>query len=160
MRDALLDDAKREAEATLDVADRETESAVSAARTEAENLLAASRREGAAEARRAVDGELAQARRRGREVVFAARHEVYEHLRQQIRRAAADLRDTPDHTTLVEALTQLARRQLGSDAVVTVDSEVGGVVASAGGRSVDYRLPEVAERHLEEVGGVVEQLWR
>jgi hypothetical protein len=70
------------------------------------------------------------------------------------------LRDDPGYAALVGALTELARHQLGPAATVSVDKEAGGVVARAGSRSVDYRLPVVADRCLAALGPELEALWR
>ena len=122
--------------------------------------MAAARADGEAEARVVAAAELAQARRHARELVLAARRHTYECALAQVRGAASELRHAAAYPALVDGLAQAAHRQLGDDAVVSTDEAVGGVVASAGSRSVDYRLPTVAERCLAALGAEVEALWR
>lgn len=160
VRLALLADAHRDAEALLAAAERDAEAAMTAARLEAERLLAAARADGTAEARAVAVAEGARARRRAREVVQAARRDAYEQVRAEARRTASELVDAPGYAALVDGVARVARRQLGEDALVTVDDEVGGLVARAGSRSVDYRLPVMADRCLAALGAEVEILWR
>lgn len=158
--DALLADARADADALRADADRDAEAALAAARREADRLLAGARADGEAEARTVAATELARSRRAGRETVLAARRQAYDRLRLEAGLAAAALRQSPSYPGLVENLGRLARLQLGAGAAVTVDGEVGGVVARAGSRSVDYRLPAIAERCLHELGPEVDALWR
>lgn len=159
VRDALLADARRDAEATRAAAERDAAAAVAAAHREAERLLAAARADGEAEARAVAAAERAHASRRARELVLSARRDAYEQARAEARQAASELRASPGYAALVDGLARLARRQLGDGAAVTVDGEAGGLVASAGSRSVDYRLPAVADRCLA-LAQSLERLWR
>lgn len=160
VRDALLAEARADAAEQVAAADTAGRDAVDAAQAEADRLLAQARADGEAEARAAVAGELARARRQAREVVLAARRAAYEHVGAEARRQATELGEAPGGASLVEGLAALARAQLGDGAVVDADGEVGGVVARAGTRSVDYRLAAVAERCLDALGPEVEELWR
>ena len=160
VREALLSDARQDAAQLRQAAEREAGATVAAAREEAGRLRATARADGEAEARAAAAAELARARRDARHSVLAARRDAYERARACAERAASALRDAPRYAALLDALSELARRQLGEDAVVVVDDEVGGFVATAGTRSVDYRLPAVADRCLVGLGPEVEALWR
>lgn len=160
VREALLADAARDAAALLADADREVAAAVASAQREAERLLAAARADGAAEARAVAASEGARTRRQAREVVQGARRVAYEQVQAEARRAAVELRSAAGYGSLIDGLARLARRQLGADTVVTVDDEVGGLVARSGSRSVDYRLPVMADRSLAALGAEVETLWR
>lgn len=160
VRAALLADAQQDGDATVAAAGREATATVSAARDEAQQIVAAARAEGEAEARAVSTTELARARRRARELVLAARRSVYDRARAAVGDAAPGLRDAPDYDALVDGLSRLARSQLGDDAVVTVDDDVGGVFARAGSRTVDYRLPVIAERCFEAIGSDVESVWQ
>lgn len=160
VRRALLEDARVAGEEAEAAAERDARAAVAAARQEAERVLAGARAGGDAEARLVRSAELARARRQARQLVLRARRDAYERARAAARDAASALRHDRRYATLVEALAEVARRQLGDDAAVTVDEEAGGLVASAGTRTVDYRLPAIADRCLTAIGPGVEALWR
>ncbi len=160
VREALLADARREGDELRGAASRDGEAMVAAARREAEQLLADARQAGAAEARAVSAAELARARRQAHELVLAARREVFERARAEVRRAATSLREAPDHAALCTGLGSVARGQLGADADVEIDHDVGGIVARSGGRSVDYRWPAIADRCFAALGADVEELWR
>jgi vacuolar-type H+-ATPase subunit E/Vma4 len=157
---ALLADAQQERDDQLVEAEREAAATLERARREAEDLLVAARSDGEAEARAAAATELARSRRQARQLVLEARLDAYEGARAEVRAAAAGLRADPGHAALVAALGDLARRQLGPDALVCVDEHDGGLTASNGSRSVDYRLSTMADRCLAEAGDEVEVLWR
>lgn len=160
VRDALLAGARRDAEELRAAAERDAAGALAGAQREAERLMAAARAEGEAEARRVAAKELARARREARQLVLAARCAAGERLAAEARRAASDLRHTPGYRELLDGLARLARTQLGGEAIVVVDEEVGGLVSTLGSRSVDYRLPAVASRCLAQLAGEVDALWR
>ena len=154
--EALMADARRDAEELRAATDREAGAVLVSAHRESERLLATARADGEAEARAVAAAELARARRLARELVLAARRESYERLRVEARRAASRLQGAPGYAALVDGLADLARRQLGADVVVTVDDTLGGVVANAGSRSVDYRLPIIADRCARALGAELE----
>jgi hypothetical protein len=53
-----------------------------------------------------------------------------------------------------------ARRDLGADAAVEVDpANAGGVRAACGSRRVDYTLPTLADRCLDDLGPALRRLW-
>lgn len=160
VRQALLAQAQRDAEQLRSAATREAEAGVAAARQEAVRLIEAARAEGEAEAKAVAATELARARRHSREVVLAARNDAYRRARAEAEGAARDLRHDGGYPALVAALSELAAEQLGSGAEVRIDDDAGGLVATAGSRSVDYRLPVMASRCLRELGDEVEILWR
>jgi len=156
---ALMDDARQEARRLRAEAEREASATGEAAQREAERLVAAARAVGEDEARAVAATELARARRQARELVQGARRAAYDRLQAEARQAASDLRGAPGYAALIDGLARAACRQLGEDAVVTVDDAVGGLVARAGSRSVDYRLPVIADRCLAALGADVESLW-
>ncbi len=160
VRDALLADARRDAEGLRTRAERDAAATVAAGSREAERLLAEAHAAGEAEARAVVAADLAQARREAREVVLRARRDVYERTLAAARDEASALRHAPRYDALVDGLTGVARQQLGDDTAVIVDDEVGGLLARAGARTVDYRLPAIAERCFGDVGPDLEALWR
>jgi vacuolar-type H+-ATPase subunit E/Vma4 len=160
VRDALLSDARQEVDEALAAAERDAAATVTAAREEANRTLDAARADGEAEARTVSLTELARSRRRARELVLSARRAVYERALAEVCAAATRLRDSPDYDAVIDGLSRLARSQLGDGAVVTIDDEVGGVIARAGTRTVDYRLPVIAERCFDAIGSDVESLWQ
>ncbi len=157
VRAALLADADMEAADLIDAARAEQADTLGSARRDAEERIRTARAEGLAAADAAAAEQRARTRREAREIVLAARRAVWEQARERLRTAAGQRREQPG---LTEALAGLAREQLGDDAAVSVDTDVGGVIATHGSRSVDYRLPAVADRlldaHREEVGGLWE----
>ncbi len=61
---------------------------------------------------------------------------------------------------VVDELEEAAHRQLGAEAIITRDPEVGGgVVGRAGHQRVDYTLPTLAERALATLGQETAALW-
>lgn len=160
VREALLADARQHGDELRAAAGRDAAAAVRDARAEADRLLAAARAEGEAEARRERAIEGARLRRRARERVLTAQREAYERLRSEARRTVPQLRAEPGYEALLVGLATMARAQLGDAATVVVDDEVGGLVAHAGSRSVDYRLPAIAERCVAALGTELEALWQ
>jgi hypothetical protein len=76
------------------------------------------------------------------------------------RRAVLDLRADPRYPALLDHFEQVARRQLGADAVIERDPDgVGGIVAHQGDRRVDYSLAALADRALDTLGDDIERLW-
>lgn len=158
--DALLAQARRDAERIRAAAGAEADARVTRARQEADRLLQDARAEGEAEAAAVAATELARARRQAREIVLSAQHEAYRRAHTEARRAASELRHTAGYPALITALAGVARQQLGAGAAVVVDDQAGGLVATEGSRSVDYRLPVIASRCVVALGGEVEDLWR
>lgn len=160
VQDALLADATAEADAIRDAARRDADGVVEAARRDAERMVAVARADGEAEARRVSAIGLARARREAREQVLSARRAAVERLLAAAARAAVALRGDAGYPELLDGLGRAARGQLGDDAVVRVDTRAGGLVATAGSRSVDYRLDVLADRCVEAMGSRIEALWR
>lgn len=104
---------------------------------------------------------LAGARREAHELELAAQRSLVDELRRRVRDQAFALRGGPSYEALLERLQALARSQLGDHAQLTVDPpDRGGVIARRDSASVDYTLPALAERALDELAGRVEELWR
>ena len=160
VRAALVDDACRDADGARELAGRDAAAAVGEAHRRAQQLLDEARAEGEREGRATAAIELARARRGAREVVLRARRDAYDRARVAARDAASALRGAPGYGTLIDALTDLARGQLGDGAIVSLDDHVGGVIARAGSRTVDYRLPAVADRCFAAAAPRLEGLWR
>jgi vacuolar-type H+-ATPase subunit E/Vma4 len=159
-REALLDDARREAEAILARADAAAAARLQAARREAEELRARARAQGEAEGRVGAAQTLAGERFAARMRVLGARRASYDALLEQARRAALALREDPDYPQLLERLAAAARKDLGPGTELTVDPPgQGGVLGRAGSRAVDYTLVALAERCVRDLGPRVAELW-
>ncbi len=74
--------------------------------------------------------------------------------------AVLALRADARYPELLRHFEAQARDQLGSEAEVRVDPDLGGgVVAAAGSRHVDYTLKALAERALGSLADEVAALW-
>lgn len=161
LREALLADARAQAERVLARADDQAEAKLREAEEQGRRLVEQARAEGEAAAAIAGAHDEARTRRVARAAVLAAQRELYDELAAQARSAARDLRETPGYPSLLERLSEAARTQLGSDAELEIDPpETGGVRASNGARHVDYTLDALAGRCVERLGNAVEELWR
>lgn len=160
VRRALLADAERACDELLAAADSDAADTLAAAQRQAEALLAKAAEDGRAEARAAAAAEMARARRAAREIVLSARRAAYDEALAAARVASAALQEDTRYPALLAALTALAHGQLGEAAEVSVDARDGGLEARAGSRSVDYRLPVMAERCFVAAGPAVDVLWR
>jgi V/A-type H+-transporting ATPase subunit E len=159
-RDALLADARDEAERLLAKAAEEADSQLESARREAEGLVAAARSRGEAEGRTAAARELAREHALARMEVLAARRSLYDELRRRAHDAVLKLREEPGYAELLHRLASVARRDLGSEAELEIDpEEVGGVRGRSGTRRVDYTLPALAERCVAGLGPSLIRLW-
>ncbi|MFJ7910482.1 hypothetical protein [Kitasatospora sp. NPDC096204] len=156
VRAELLRTARAEAEAVLAEARRNAEETEAAARAEAEAVLAEARRQGVQDGRGVAAGELARARRAARTAELAARGEAYaDLLRLATERARERYGADPAIST---RLTERARDLLGPGARITAHPN-GGLLADVPGRLVDFGLPTLTRRALERLGPEVEQLW-
>jgi hypothetical protein len=150
VRNALLADARADAERLDARALGDAGRALAQAREQADRILAEARAAGAADAAEVVARERAQARRRARTVVLRARREAYEELVAAARTAVSHLRAEPGYAELSGHLAGAARRLLGPHTRVE-EAGGGGVVASSGGRRLDLSLTGFADR---AVGGI------
>jgi vacuolar-type H+-ATPase subunit H len=158
VREALLAQAHRRADAELAEARREADALVAQAEHEARGVVSRARSEGEADATSALAGERARARRRARAVVLASQRSAYEALRDTARAEAASLADSPQWPRLRAVLEQRARAALGADDAV-VELVPAGVVVSSGSRRVQVTLPGLAEAAVDALGPGAEQLW-
>jgi vacuolar-type H+-ATPase subunit E/Vma4 len=160
-REARLAEARQRADALVAAAQAEGAARIGEASQQGEALVRRAREEGMADAEHETGLEAARARWRMRETVLRARREAYDELGRQVRTAALGLRTQPGYALLLRRLSALARRRFGSEARIERDPDgVGGVIAEADGRWVDYSLPALADRCLEDLGDAVERLWR
>jgi V/A-type H+-transporting ATPase subunit E len=138
----------------------ECERIVAEAEAGAHELSHEARVEGERAAAREGARRRAAADRRARETRLAARRGLVDELRRRAREAALELRERPDYPELLERLSDAARSQLGDDAELEVDLPGrGGVIGRRGNASVDYTLPAMADRTIDEMGVALERLW-
>ena len=131
------------------------------AEAQARSLVEQGRLEGEQAAARERLRRRAVASRRARESRLEAQRSLLEELGLRARGAALERRADPEYPKLLDRLSRAARVQLGPDAALELDPPgVGGVVGRADGRSVDYSLPALVDRAIEDLDGRLEGLWR
>jgi vacuolar-type H+-ATPase subunit E/Vma4 len=160
LRTALRVEAETAAAQRLAQVDEACERSLAEAHSRARRLADQGRLEGALLTERNSLRRRAVANRHARELLLAAQSGLLDDLRLRATEAALELRTDPRYEQLLERVSQLARSQLGADAEVEADEELGGVVGRAGSTSVDYRLPALVERAIAELDGQLETLWR
>jgi vacuolar-type H+-ATPase subunit E/Vma4 len=161
LRTALRLEAETEAANRLTQVDEACKRRLAEAHATARELTDQGRHEGARLAERDALRRRAVAKRRARELRLAAQRELIDELRMRSKGAALGLRKDPRYEELLDRLSKLAKSQLGADAEVEADQpELGGVVAYAGSRSVDYTLPALVDRAIAELDGQLETLWQ
>jgi vacuolar-type H+-ATPase subunit H len=159
-RDALLADARERARQLLEQAEREAHELTQQAQTDAEALLARARQEGLAAGRARAARDAGRERTLAHWHVLAAQNAAYEELRRRARIEVMAVRDEPGYRELLERLSAAARRDLGDGAELEIDPPgLGGVLARAGSRRVDYTLPALAERCVQDLSPALAQLW-
>ncbi|MGZ4400298.1 MAG: hypothetical protein ACXVYM_05450 [Gaiellaceae bacterium] len=161
LRGSFLAQATEDAELTIAAAEDTRRAGLAAARQSVSEAVASARAAGETEAGLEAAQARAGARRRARSIILAARLELYQELRRQALKAAAEVPAKPAYTALLERLEGAARSELGADAVVERDpGGAGGVVARSGSRVVDYSLPALVDRCVAALGERIEELWR
>lgn len=159
-RRARLAEVAAEADRLLAEADASVASELEVARRTAEAVLSQARSDGAAEAEREMELARARGQRSARGIVLAARREAYQGLCERARATAFELRATPGYGALLDRVERLVRQQLGDDTRIERDPvDLGGVLAEAHGRRVDYSLAALVDRSVRGLGEEVEQLW-
>jgi V/A-type H+-transporting ATPase subunit E len=160
LSEALRAQADAETERRRVEVDEECRRRVRAAEVKARSLVVEGRREGERAAAREALRRQALALRRGRELRLQAKRALIDELRGRARRQALGLRSHRRYPELLDRLSRVARSQLGADAELEIDVETaGGVVGRTGRRSVDYSLPILVERAIEDLDGALEALW-
>ena len=158
--EALLADARAQAQRVLEDADDECEERLADARRRAAELLAGAREQGDAEGRVEADREQALEGLLARTEVLAAQRRAYEELQARARAAVLDLREEPGYPELLERLAAAARRDLGDAAQLEIDPpDAGGVRGTAGSLHVDYTLVTLAEGCVRDLGPGLRRLW-
>jgi vacuolar-type H+-ATPase subunit E/Vma4 len=160
VRQALLDDARAEADRILADARRRAADVVADAEQEVAAEVGEVARRHAIAAAAHADQVCARARAEANAVMLGAQEDIRRDVLEAVRRAALDLRDDPRYPALLDHLEAVARAQLGANAVVERDPPTGGgVVASAGTRRVEYTLTALAERALQQHADEMAALW-
>lgn len=148
VREALLRMARSDAEAVLAEADRDVAQQRTEAEDSARELVEEARRLGAADAAALADAERSRLLRETRAVQLGAQRAAYDAL---VAAAADAVRaEVAGDPQVVAALADRARRELGSDAVLTPIPE-GGLVAESGGRKVGLPLTALVERAVADL---------
>ncbi len=158
--DALLNDAKAEAAQLLEQADRDADSVRTSARGDMDQQLNRARNRADASAQARHQQLIAQARHQAGAIIMEAQEAARAQLVTQLRHEAMHIRNDPRYPRLLDGLEAAVRRQLGPDSTITRDpKDLGGVIGRSGGQSVDYTLPELAERALGPFGQELVELW-
>lgn len=158
VREALLADARGDADRIFAEADADVEAVRRRTAEECDRIRREARSRGAADAEEMAAAERARARRQARAVVLRARGRAYDGLRRQVRDAAVALAGSADYPELRARLVEQARALVGDSARVSETAD-GTVVAEDGGRRAVLSLAVVAERLLDRMGPDLEGLW-
>jgi vacuolar-type H+-ATPase subunit E/Vma4 len=158
VREALLDNARRDAAATLADADAAASAVVAQARAEADALLAEARSRGEDDGAAVLAAEWARSAREARGLVLAERRAAYDALRQRARDLVSALREDPSYPALLEVLRQRVSRELGPDATLR-EHERGGIVGESAGRRVVFTLDDLADGIVDQLGDDLDELW-
>ncbi|WP_062316673.1 hypothetical protein [Demequina maris] len=150
------------AEAAAREADAEAESRarrlLDDAHGEAEAIVRRAVEAGTAAARSDAALRSARARRTAHERELRGREDLRRRLEARVLERASALRNDPGYPGLRDALADRARAVLGPEAVVEAAPE-GGIVATAGTRMLDLRLPVLARATLDSMSDEVAALW-
>lgn len=158
VRTELLRAARADADRRLAEAEACRARIVANAKARAEAIVAEARRRGGEDAADDAASVRRHARRTARADILATRTQIHDELRGRVVAGVLARREGPGYASLVDGMTRRARRLLGPDADITPAPE-GGLVATAGGRRVDYSLTAVAARALDGLGGRAQELW-
>ncbi|HEY8281869.1 MAG TPA: hypothetical protein VIG28_05255 [Leifsonia sp.] len=157
-RAALAAAARVQIEARRRAAEAEADEVLDAANHERVRMLEAAETAGASQAIAEAALRSARARRTADEEVLAQREAIRTELAERVRITAMSMTADPRYPKLLEQLTARARDVLGPRVEVTVRPE-GGVMATAGTRTLDLTLPALAARQLAAMNTELESLW-
>jgi hypothetical protein len=159
VRIALLAEAESEAERRAGRADEQAAAQVRQAEEQKAALILRARTEGEAAAALEAASELAQARRRARQLVLEAQRAVYDDVRREAHATAQRLRSEERYRDVLDRLAARVGEELGADAEIERDPPDGGVIGRLDNRRVDHTLPAVVERWLARHAIDLERLW-
>lgn len=161
LRESLLGAVRAEAESTRLRDEEAGGAALAVAREQAERLVEDARLAGERAAGREAARAHAAAARQARESRLDVERSLVDELRARVLDATRAARSDPRYGKLLDRLAKRALAQLGPEAELVRDPpETGGLRARAGRRSVDYTLPVLVDRAIEELGASLEELWR
>ncbi|MGB5757865.1 MAG: V-type ATP synthase subunit E [Acidimicrobiales bacterium] len=160
VRQALLADAKAEADRIVSAAVDAAAELIAQAQAGADEAVDQARHRAELAAQVYAEQRLAQIRSDSHRAVLDTQAQLGQRLLDEVHTAARALRGDPRYPALLDHLESLARSQLGDGAVVDRDPEPGGgIVARAGARRVDYRLVALADRAIDTLADEVAELW-
>ncbi|ANZ13796.1 hypothetical protein SNOUR_02380 [Streptomyces noursei ATCC 11455] len=159
VRTALLRAAEEEAHQLVAAAHRDAEAVIATARSRSTAVLREARRQGEQDGGRAAADATARARHTVRTGLLRAQAEAYDELRRTVLSRVRQCRREPGYPAVREQLSDQVRRLLGPEAVV-IEHPRGGVIGTAGGRTVDLSLDALALRVFDGAGAGIESLWR
>lgn len=160
LRAALRAETDVEIGARLEAVDSECARLLAEAESNAHGLVRRGRRDGERAAAKEAVRRRATAMRRAREIRLRAQQRQIEELRRRAREAVLHARDDSRYPELLERLAAEVRGQLGPAATVELDPEaLGGVIGRHGSTSVDYSLPALVERAIDDLDTNLERLW-
>jgi vacuolar-type H+-ATPase subunit E/Vma4 len=157
VRQALLAEARAQADALLAEADADVEEMVSAASTQAAEMRSQAREQGTADAGRYLAAERARSRREARQVVLQAQRRAWEELRRRCHEAVLILREDSSYQDRLADVVERSTQSHGPDVVVEERSD--GVVLENSRRRTSYTLTDLAESALHRRGRDIEGLW-
>jgi vacuolar-type H+-ATPase subunit E/Vma4 len=151
LREALLRQARRDADAVIAVAAKQAAEQLAAATAAADARVGVARQRGEAEAASALVAEEAKIRQEARTLILQAERSVYDELRTRTRDRVRQLRDDNCYPLLRSRLEADGRARLGSDAVCRDDPR-GGCVIEADGKRIEATLDTLADWAVDALG--------
>lgn len=158
VREALLAQAREDADRVIAAARAEAAAVLDAAHREADAIRGRARALGQADAEAVLAARRSRTRRAARATVLRAQRDVYDEVHRRVRAAVTAMRDDDAYPGLLARLAAQGRATLGADATVT-ESSTGGVVCESGGRRAVYTLEALADRALAAQQSGVAELW-
>lgn len=159
VRRALLDRARRDAEAMLAEANAAAADTLRNAGAEARAIRENARLLGELDAESRSRADRARAHQEARRLTLGTQRELYEELRRAALLRAANVRNDPGYPAALERLAARARDALGPGATLSEDPS-GGIVAETTGRRVAYTVEALLDEVLASQGARLEGLWR
>lgn len=146
VRDALLAEARADAEEVRERAREAVAGVLAAAEAEAETIRSSAHEDALEQARSLQEAAENHARRKAREVELRAQREAFDALAAGVRRSALAVLEEPE---LRDALEELARRAVGPDAELVRTED--GFVAAQPGRRTEFSLTDLADAAVAEL---------
>ena len=161
VHEALLEEASADAERLREGARADADHTVAQAAQAADAQVEEMERRSAIALRAHADQERSRARAEAHTRVLTAREEIHQALRASVRQAVRQLRDDPRYPALLDHYEARARAQLGPRTRIERDPDpMGGVVATAGRRRLDYSLDALADLAFDALADEAAGLWQ